>query len=106
MLRPRPLQSLLLGLALAVPAALAGTAEPPAIATCAPDLGPVGTLVVLTGAHLAGATRVAVNGRLAWYRVLADDRLECRIPPDARPGPITVATPTGKASSGKFLVAP
>jgi hypothetical protein len=76
----------------------------PAIHSFAPSRGGAGTRVTVTGAGLAGATRVRVGNVSAAFRVEGPTRLTFRIPPYAETGRITVTTEGGTGNSSRRLV--
>ncbi len=102
----------LLTLALALPAGAAAIASPgvtvipPAtIASFAPDEGPVGTVVTVTGSGFTGATRVTLGRAEAAFTVLSDAQIWLTVPAGARSGSISVTTPGGQRhSAGSFTV--
>ena len=72
----------------------------PAIAALQPASGPVGTVVVLTGTNLTGATGVTVNGvRVTGLVVSSGSSLRFAVPAGATTGPVVVST-TGGISNG------
>ena len=110
--RPLGLALVLLTLALALPAGAAAIASPgvtvipPAtIASFAPDEGPVGTVVTVTGSGFTGATRVTLGRAEAAFTVLSDAQIRLTVPAGARSGSISVTTPGGQRhSAGSFTV--
>lgn len=69
------------------PAALAA----PAITSCTPTSGPVGTTVTITGTGLADVNRVEFNGTDAQYTVNpAGTQITTTVPAGATDGPVTV----------------
>ena len=72
----------------------------PVIAALQPASGPVGTVVVLTGTNLTGATAVTVNGvRVSGLVVSSGSSLRFAVPAGATAGPVVVST-TGGISNG------
>ena len=68
----------------------------PAIASVAPDAGPVGTLVTITGANFVpGATSVMFNGLGAAVRTVTTTEITTSVPLGATGGPLTVTTMVG-----------
>jgi len=84
------------------------SALPPVVQGIAPEAGPPGTRVVLTGLHLAPDCAVYFGGLRA--RVLPDPsatRLRVEVPRQARTGPVEVVTAGGGALSEEdFTVVP
>ncbi len=78
----------------------------PSISSFAPPSGPVGTVVVLAGANLTGATAVRFNGvGTPTYTVNSALQITATVPAGATTGPISVTTPGGTATSaGNFSV--
>jgi hypothetical protein len=79
-------------------------AERPFVNGLSPRAGPVGTVVTVTGSHLAGATAVTVAGTSATFEVVSDTRLRAVVPPDAGTGVVTVTTPAGTGTGPVFTV--
>ncbi len=77
------------------------TAPPktPSITSFAPAAGPVGTRVILTGAHFTGATKVAFHGVSALFSVSSASRITATVPSGATTGTIAVTTPGGTGTS-------
>jgi large repetitive protein len=71
----------------------------PAIDHFSPTNGVAGTVVVITGSNLLGATGVEFSGVAAAFTVDSPSQISVRVPAAAYPGPITVMTPTGVAIS-------
>ncbi len=78
----------------------------PSISSFAPPSGSVGTVVVIAGANLTGATAVRFNGVSApGYTVNSALQITASVPAGATTGPISVTTPGGTATSaGNFSV--
>lgn len=71
-----------------------------------PIAGASGTLVEISGAGFAGATKILFNGTLASFTLVSGSRIQALVPAGATTGPITVTTPAGSAtSSTAFTVA-
>lgn len=69
------------------PAALAA----PAISSCTPTSGPVGTVVTITGTDLSGVNRVEFNGTDADFtKNQAGTQITATVPAGATDGPVTV----------------
>lgn len=73
----------------------------------APDRGPAGTEVVISGTGLQTATQVYFGTTEAPGEILARaaNSVRVRVPPNAFSGPISVFTGTGAATSSQFFVA-
>jgi hypothetical protein len=86
----------LLLLVLPAPAALAA---PPTITGFAPQSGPVGTEVVISGSDFTGATSVTFNNVDASFTPDSDTQVTAIVPAAATDGKIKVTTPGGTATS-------
>ena len=75
------------------------TAPAPIITSFTPTNGPVGTSVTITGSNFTGATAVRFNGTAASYTILSGNQITATVPTGAATGSVTVATPTGTATS-------
>jgi hypothetical protein len=75
----------------------------PAIAGLSPVFGRVGTSVTISGEHFTGTTSVKFNGVSASFTVNSDSQLTAVVPSSATTGAVTVATPTGTATSIFFV---
>jgi hypothetical protein len=72
-----------------------------------PDEGSEGTPVVIHGTGFAGVQSVTFGGVEATMTQASDTELRVTVPKDAKPGPITVRTPAGTATSTRpFEVIP
>jgi hypothetical protein len=86
------------------------TAPPPApsITGFSPPSGPVGTTVTITGSGFTGTNDVQFNGTSVGtgnFAVNSDTQITATVPAGATPGPISVITPGGMAtSSDSFTV--
>jgi subtilisin-like proprotein convertase family protein len=79
----------------------------PVIAGFNPATGPAGTLVIINGANLNGATAVRFNSVNATFTAESAVQITAIVPPGAGTGPISVTTPNGTAqSAGSFTIAP
>ena len=67
--------------------------------TFAPQNGPVGWPVSISGTGLTGATAVTFNGVAATFTVDSDTHLTAPVPVGSSSGPISVTTPTGTFTS-------
>jgi uncharacterized repeat protein (TIGR03803 family) len=76
----------------------------PTIKTIAPDSGPTGTLVTVTGSGLTGATSVTVDGKTASFTVVSSTEITVTVPSTAKTGKIVVTTKGGSATSTTFTV--
>ena len=78
----------------------------PTIAGFTPPGGTgIGQPVVITGTNFTGASAVAFNGtRQPGFTVESPTRITTTVPTGATPGPITVTTPGGLATSALFPV--
>lgn len=77
------------------------------IAAIAPDNGPIGTHVLITGSGfdpVAANNQVSFNGVAAQVLGATTTAIQTLVPADATTGPITVTTPHGSASSAPFTV--
>jgi hypothetical protein len=73
----------------------------PVITGITPNSGNVGTVVVIAGANLDGATAVSFNGTAAIpFTVDSPQQITATVPAGATTGKITVTTPNGTAQSG------
>ncbi|WP_460576894.1 FG-GAP-like repeat-containing protein [Hymenobacter coalescens] len=73
---------------------------PPALTSLAPESGPVGSSVLLTGEHLRTASAVTLNGvPVTAFTVLSASQLMLTVPAGASTGPVAVTTPGGTATS-------
>jgi macrolide-specific efflux system membrane fusion protein len=77
----------------------ASPAPAPTITAMIPTSGPTGSSVTLVGSGFTGATTVSFNGRAARFTVNSDTQLTATVPFRATSGPLTVATPVGRATS-------
>ncbi len=82
------------------------TLAAPAITLVNPTSAKMGEKVVISGAHLLGATAVAFNGVQAQFKVTNATQITTTVPVGATSGPITVTTPGGTANSSAFTVLP
>jgi IPT/TIG domain len=77
----------------------------PAITSFSPASGPVGAKVKITGTNLAGATKVAFNGKAATITKDSATKIIVKVPSGATTGKIKVTTPEGSVKSAtKFTV--
>jgi len=77
---------------------------PPQITGFSPSIGPVGTIVTITGVGFTGATSVSFNGKAAKLTVNSDTQITATVPKGATTGPISVTTAVGTATSSDFTV--
>ena len=79
----------------------------PSIARFTPTLGPVGTVVTVTGTGFADATAVTFNGVAALFSVRSATRITATVPAGATSGRIAVTTPSSTVMSAvRFTVIP
>ena len=79
----------------------------PTITAIAPASGPVGTVVIITGNNLTGATKVTVGPKAALFTVNSATRITATVPTGAVTGKIKVTTAGGTATStATFTVTP
>jgi len=71
----------------------------PTISSFIPTSGPVGTVVIIRGTNLAGATKVTVNGVTATINVDTATKIKITVPIGATTGKIKVFTPLGKSKT-------
>ncbi|MGZ4150396.1 MAG: IPT/TIG domain-containing protein [Actinomycetota bacterium] len=77
----------------------------PTITAFTPTTGTVGTSVVITGTNFTGATRVDfVNASTTAFTVDSATQITVAVPPSARTGPISIATPGGTVESATDFV--
>lgn len=81
---------------------------PPTITGFTPTSGAPGTVIIVTGTNLTGATSVSIGGALATYTVNRDGTVSVTVPANAASGVISITTPGGTANSGRttFTVLP
>ena len=81
---------------------------PPSITSFTPNAGPVGAPVTVNGQNLLGATNVNFNGTPAQSFVVTNNTSigAVLIPAGVLTGPLSVMTPGGAASSGRFYGIP
>ncbi len=84
------------------------TTNGPTVTSFAPNTGPGGTQVVITGTNFTGATNVTFGGiPAAAFTVNSPTTITATVPANAVSGPISVTTPNGIASSTTpFQVSP
>ncbi len=82
--------------------------NPPVITSFTPSTGAIGATVVITGTDFTGATLVQFNGAYAsTFTVNSATQITASVPAGATTGPISLATPTGTATSAtNFTVIP
>lgn len=77
----------------------------PNITGFSPTLGPVGTVVTITGTSFLNVTNVAFNSANAAFTNVSASVIRATVPAAAITGPIRVATPDGEAvSASNFVV--
>jgi hypothetical protein len=77
---------------------------PPLIVSFSPSNGPVGTVVVIAGSALTGATAVTFGGVAATFTVDSDNQITAIVPAGAVTGKIKVTTGGGSVTSTAFTV--
>jgi uncharacterized repeat protein (TIGR01451 family) len=78
---------------------------PPNITGFSPTLGPVGTLVTITGTSFLNVMNVTFNNVNAAFTNVSSVEIRATVPPGATTGPIGVGTPDGTAvSASNFVV--
>ena len=76
-----------------------GTTGTATITSFTPTSGPPGTIVVITGTDLTGATSVTFDNVSATFTVNSATRITATVPAGATTGKIVVTTPAGTATS-------
>jgi hypothetical protein len=71
----------------------------PKITSFSPAIGPVGTVVTITGTGFYSVTEVRFNGINASFTTDSPTQITATVPNGASTGPITVVTPDGTATS-------
>ncbi|RAK69895.1 FG-GAP-like repeat-containing protein [Hymenobacter edaphi] len=79
-------------------------ATAPTITNVSPTSGAPGTLVTLTGTNFTGATAVLVGGVSVPYTITPGGTITFAVPAGVPHGLISVITPTGTATSGRFAL--
>ncbi len=72
----------------------------PTISSFAPLVAPVGASVTITGTNLTGATQVAFGATPATIVNNTATKIVATVPAGLTPGPISITTPNGTATSG------
>jgi hypothetical protein len=81
--------------------------EPPTITTFSPASGAIGSQVTITGTNLRGAKAVSFNGiRASSYVIESATQITAAVPEGATPGPISVTTGAGTATSTQQFTIP
>jgi len=79
----------------------------PQIKSFTPTSGIEGTSVTITGVSLTQTTAVTIGGKAATFKVNSDTSVTATVPAGAKTGAaISITTPGGKSSFGKFVVIP
>ncbi len=86
------------------PITVSGTG--PAITAFEPDSGPVGTMVLISGANFGGTTTVAFNGTASTFTLNGTTEISVTVPPGATTGQISVTTPGGVGLSPSPFTVP
>jgi len=76
----------------------------PTISSFDPTIGPVGTLVTLTGTNFSDVTSVTFNGVTGIFTLDSATQLRVSVPPGAATGPIAATSPAGTAVSATNFV--
>jgi uncharacterized repeat protein (TIGR03803 family) len=77
----------------------------PTLTKFAPESGPVGTSVTITGTGLKQTTKVTFDGKSATFKVISDTEVTADVPTGAKTGKIAVTTKGGSVtSSAEFTV--
>jgi uncharacterized repeat protein (TIGR03803 family) len=71
----------------------------PTITKFAPESGPVGTSVTITGTGLTQATKVTFDGKSTTFKVISETEVTADVPTGATTGKIAVTTKGGSATS-------
>src|ERR1043166_5658373 len=71
----------------------------PKIVSFSPTSAKTGTVIMIAGTNLKGATSVTLGGLKAKFRVISAHVIIATVPPRARAGKVTVTTKSGKATS-------
>ncbi len=80
---------------------------PPTITTLSPASGAVGDQVTITGTSLSGASAVSFNGtQTSSYAIESATQITAAVPEGATPGPISVTTADGTATSTQQFTIP
>lgn len=78
---------------------------PPSISSLSPIIGPVGSLVKISGANFSKVTGVSFNGAAATYVLNSAAQITAKVPVGATTGKVSVTTAGGTATSeGNFTV--
>jgi len=77
---------------------------PPTITSFAPAVGPVGTVVTISGTNFIGATKVLVGTLECAFNVNSATEIAATIPASANGGKMKVITPGGEATSATDFV--
>jgi molybdate transport system substrate-binding protein len=80
------------------------TAPVPTIARVVPVKAKVGAAVTLTGTNFTHTTSVTIQGVAAKFKVVSPTKITITIPAKAKSGTITVANPSGTATSRRFTI--
>jgi hypothetical protein len=77
---------------------------PPIVSGISPTIGPVGTVVTISGSNFTGVSAVRFNGITATYTVTNDTTISATVPSTATTGPVTVTNAVGTATGPTFTV--
>ena len=76
----------------------------PTITSFTPTGGPIGTVVTVLGSNFTGVTAVSFNGTAATFAVTSATQLTATVSAGTTTGLITIAAPTGTATSATSFV--
>ena len=77
---------------------------PPTLTSFTPAIGPVGTVVTITGTNFTGATKVLIGTIECAFTVNSATQIDATIPAGALTGKLKVVTPGGEATSAADFV--
>lgn len=73
--------------------------RPPLVTGLNPSSGPVGTIVSITGSHLAETQAVSFSGTLALFTIVSNSEVRATVPVGATSGYVGLQTPYGSTSA-------
>ncbi len=71
-----------------------------------PNSGAAGTIIIILGTNLTGATKVSFNGVSAKFTVVSATEIQATVPSGAATGSVTVVTPSGTLKSNVPFTVP